>query len=127
VRGLRLFIRPIAASDSSALSSFLPRSGAESSAPAPARGLLGKLLGELVAVVTFGDGDAGTLTVEQIFVSESMRKKRIGRAMLRETAALAAAEGKRQIAITGACSADGFLRRVGFREEGERWVLDVSE
>jgi GNAT superfamily N-acetyltransferase len=119
VKGLRLYVRPIEAADQPALSAFL------GSGTPPAWGLLGKLLGELVAVVGLevaGDG----LRVSEIFVTGELRKKRIGRAMMREVEQLAAKLEQRRIVVDDAGDAQEFFRRVGFEREGDRWVRVVA-
>jgi GNAT superfamily N-acetyltransferase len=119
VKGLRLYVRPIEAADHPALERFL------GTATPPAWGLLGKLLGDLVAVVELEiTGDA--LRVNDIFVAGELRKKRIGRAMMREVEQLAAKLEQRRIIVDDARGAQEFFRRVGFESEGDRWVRVVA-
>jgi GNAT superfamily N-acetyltransferase len=119
VKGLRLYVRPIEAADHDALRTFL---GTDTP---PACGLLGKLLGDLVAVVTL-EITADALRVRDIFVAESLRKKRIGRVMMREVEQLAAKLEQRRIIVEDARDAQEFFRRVGFESEGDRWVRVVA-
>lgn len=119
MRGLRLFVRPIEASDHPAVCAFLQTQRA------PAYGLLGKLLGDLVAVVTI-DFTPDAVRIEEIVVARELRKKRIGRVMMREVEELAAKMDRRRVVVEDARGADEFFRHVGFRSEGERWVRDVS-
>lgn len=119
MKGLRLYVRPIEATDHDALGAFL------GTATPPAWGLLGKLLGDLVAVVELEiTGDA--LRVNDIFVSRELRKKRIGRAMMREVEQLAAKLEQRRIIVDDARGAQEFFRRVGFENEGDRWIRVVA-
>lgn len=123
MRGLRLFVRPIEAADLSAVSLFL-KSHSDSEAP-PAWGLLGKLLGDIVAVVSLDlSGDA--VRVDDLVVARELRKKWIGRVMMREVEQLAARMDRRRIVVEDARDAQEFFRRVGFQSEGERWVRVVS-
>ena len=124
MKGLRLYVRPIEATDHPAIAAFLANGGLKPAAP-PAWGLLGKLLGDLVAVVALEiTGDA--LRVNDIFVARELRKKRIGRAMMREVEQLAAKLEQRRIVVDDARDAQEFFRRVGFESEGDRWVRVVA-
>ncbi|HEX8619893.1 MAG TPA: GNAT family N-acetyltransferase [Thermoanaerobaculia bacterium] len=119
MRGLRLFVRPVEAADRDALNAFFAQNGIP--ADAPACGLLGKLLGDIVAVVAIEiTGDA--LRVVDVTVTRELRRKWIGRVMLREVEQLAAKMDRRRIVVEDARDAHEFFRRVGFQSEGERWV-----
>ena len=119
MKGLRLYVRPIEATDHPALEAFL------GTATPPAWGLLGKLLGDLVAVVALEiTGDA--LRVNDIYVTRELRRKRIGKAMMREVEQLAAKLEQRRIIVDDARGAQEFFRRVGFESEGDRWVRFVA-
>jgi len=124
VRGLRLFVRPIEASDSDALHAFFARH-APGVTP-PACGLLGKLLGDVVAVIGI-DIEDDAMRLEQIVVARELRRKWIGRVMLRELEQLAAKMDRRTIVVDDAGEAREFFRRVGFESEGERWVRAVPQ
>lgn len=132
MRGLRLFVRPIEPGDDPVIREFLARNrppdatGRHPTLPeAPAWGLLGKLLGDVVAVVTSStEGDA--LRIDEIVVARELRKKWIGRVMVRETAVLAAKLDHRRVVVEDARGAEEFYRRVGFESEGNRWVLQVD-
>lgn len=124
MRGLRLFVRPIDASDSEAVGKFL-RGEEREPGTAPAIGLLGKLLGDIVAVVAI-DLTPDALRVDDIYVARDLRKKRIGRVMMREVEQLAAKMDRRRVVVEDARDAHEFFRHVGFQSEGERWVRDVS-
>ena len=117
MRGLRLFVRPIETGDQEVLTAFL-------GTPPPAWGLLGKLLGNVVAVVSLEiTGDA--LRIDDIVVASELRRKWIGRAMLREVEQLATKFDRHRIVVDDARDAQEFFRRVGFENEGERWVRMV--
>ncbi|HET8773927.1 MAG TPA: GNAT family N-acetyltransferase [Thermoanaerobaculia bacterium] len=127
MRGLRLYVRPIDPADSSAVSAFLARqeAGPAEAAPSvPAWGLLGKLLGDIVAVVALEVTD-DALRVDALVVARELRRKRIGRAMLREVEQLAAKLDRRRVVVDDAGGTQEFFRRVGFENEGERWAKNV--
>ena len=119
MRGLRLFVRPIESSDHELVCAFLGRS------TPPACGLLGKLLGDLVAVVAM-EITSDAVRVDEIVVARELRRKRIGKAMMREVEQLALKMDRRRVIVDDARDAAEFLQRVGFRSEGERWVRVVS-
>ena len=129
MRGLRLFVRPIESADQQLVSAFLEKEGG-----LPARrdhggleaacGLLGKLLGEIVAVVSM-EITSDAVRVEEIVVARELRRKRIGKAMMREVEQLALKMDRGRVVVDDARDADEFLRRVGFQSEGERWVRVV--
>jgi ribosomal protein S18 acetylase RimI-like enzyme len=128
-RGLRLFVRPIEAADHPALDAFFARQNgdltpSETPPENPAWGLLGKLLGDIVAVVTLQITD-DALRVEAVTVARELRRKWIGRVMMREVEQLAVKMDRRRIVVEDAGDAQEFFRRVGFQSEGERWVRVV--
>lgn len=90
----------------------------------PAWGLLGKLLGDVVAVVALQLTD-DALRVEDVTVARELRRKWIGRVMMREVEQLAVKMDRRRIVVEHAGDAHEFFRRVGFQSEGERWVRVV--
>ncbi|HYC58195.1 MAG TPA: GNAT family N-acetyltransferase [Thermoanaerobaculia bacterium] len=123
MRGLRLFVRPIEAADHAALAAFFTKQ--DDARPAvPACGLLGKLLGDIVAVMAIEITD-DALRVEDLTVARELRRKWIGRVMMRELEQLAVKMDRRRIVVEHAGDAQEFFRRVGFQSEGERWVRVV--
>lgn len=123
MRGLRLFVRPIEADDHAALQAFFTKQG-DAPPPTPACGLLGKLLGDIVAVMAIEITD-DALRVEALTVARELRRKWIGRVMMRELEQLAVKMDRRRIVVEHAGDAQEFFRRVGFQSEGERWVRVV--
>src|SRR5687767_467087 len=93
MRGLRLFVRPIDAADHPAVAEFLARQDPRTTLP-PLFGLLGKLLGDIVAVAAV-ELTADALRLDDIIVARDLRKKRIGRVMIRELEELAAKMDRR--------------------------------
>ena len=121
MKGQKLFVRPIEASDAGEIRALAARHGGS---PDVHSGLVGKLVGDLVAVLTMEVTETA-IRVEELIVAEELRGKRVGRVMMNELHALAAKMDRKRIeADRGA--ADGFLRRVGFEEEGTKWVRRVS-
>src|SRR5688572_17392468 len=111
MRGLRLFVRPIDPSDRPQVAAFLARE--TDGATAPACGLLGKLLGDIVAVVAL-DITEDAVVVDDMVVARELRKKWIGRVMIREAELLAAQLDRRRLVVENAGDAHEFFRRVGF-------------
>ena len=131
MRGLRLFVRPIEPADHEAVNAFLereflpPTANRQPPTDPPACGLLGKLLGEIVAVVAM-DFTVDALRVDAIVVASELRRKWIGRVMMREVEQLASKMDRRRVVVEDPRDAQEFFRRVGFESEGERWVRLVS-
>lgn len=111
MKGQKLFVRPIEAADFDAVRAFAARHGGS---PDVRSGLLGKLVGELVSVMSI-DIEADAVCVVDLVVAEELRRKRVGRVMLNELAALAA-KLERNWLIADVKHAE-FLRHVGFTED----------
>jgi GNAT superfamily N-acetyltransferase len=111
VKGQKLFVRPIEAADFDAVRAFAAQHGGS---PDARSGLLGKLVGELVSVMSI-DIEADAVRVVDLVVAEELRRKRVGRVMLNELAALAA-KLERNWLIADVKHAE-FLRHVGFTED----------
>lgn len=134
MRGQKLFIRPIESDDSEAVQSFLEReSGGQPilpartpGNPAPSQvGLLGKLVGELVAVAAIRlTSDA--IQIDNVIVARELRRKRIGRVMLDEIERLAEKLDRNRLIVGEPGTADEFFRRTGFEREGARWIRYVG-
>jgi GNAT superfamily N-acetyltransferase len=122
MKGQRLFVRPIDAGDSAAVDAFLTSQGA--SATAPACGLVGKLVGELVAVLWMEVTETA-IRIEDLIVAKELRRKRIGRVMMNELDALAVKLDRPRIEAPRG-HGDEFLQHVGFAEEEGRWVRAVG-
>jgi len=110
MKGQKLFVRPMEADDASRVREFLDRESPESNSPAAA--LIGKLVGELVAVLSIEIGDE-RIGIVDLVVARELRKKRIGRVMIDELQALAAKIDRKELVMM--CDGPaGFLQRVGF-------------
>ena len=121
LRGQRLFVRPIEAADRDAVQAFLTAHG--DGMEVPESGLVGKLVGNLVAVLSM-EVTADAIRVDELIVARDLRRKQIGRVMLEELADLAA-KMERDWLIAERGEGREFLRRVGFVEEGPRMVRRV--
>lgn len=122
MKGQRLFTRPIEASDAGAIGRFLATETGDVSVPAC--GLLGKLAGELVAVVGMSiTPDA--IEIDGIVVARDLRRKWIGRFMIDEVAQIAAKMDRGRLVVNDAADAHEFFSRVGFEREGARWIRQV--
>lgn len=122
LRGQRLFVRPIETGDGAELRAFFAAHG--NGAPIPESGLVGKLVGNLVAVLAMEvTGDA--IRIDDLIVARELRRKQIGRVMLRELAELAV-KMERDWLVVERSDGREFLRHVGFVEEGERMVRRVA-
>jgi GNAT superfamily N-acetyltransferase len=119
MRGQKLFIRPIEPADRDAVSRFLRQETAGSIVPAC--GLLGKLVGELVAVLAM-QITADAIQIDDVVVAADLRRKRIGRLMLDEAEQIAAKMDRTRLIVT---APHEFFRRTGFAREGERWIRQV--
>jgi GNAT superfamily N-acetyltransferase len=112
LRGQRLFVRPIETADHSDVCAFL--SGHDGAAAAPESGLIGKLVGNLVAVLSMRV-TADAIRIDDLVVARELRRKQIGRIMLKELADLAA-KMERDWLIVERSDGREFLRHVGFVE-----------
>ena len=137
MKGLRLFVRPIEASDHDSVQAFLDQqwtgaapgegrsiaaSGDAQPPTVPACGLLGKLLGELVAVLAM-QITADAVVIDHILVARDLRRKRVARAMLAELEQIASKIDRSRLMARGTNDApEEFFRRVGFEREGPWWV-----
>ena len=122
MRGQRLFIRPLDPRDHDAIRHFLDLH--LHPAPVPAAGIVGKLVGDLVAVAAMElTGDA--IRLDDLFVAPDLRRKRVGRFMVDELASLAAKMDREWVVVEQPCGAQEFLRKTGFVERGERWERRV--
>ena len=122
MRGQKLFVRPMEITDSTSVRRFLD---AESpGAATPATALLGKLLGDIVALVEM-EITYDSVLIHHLVVARDLRRKRVARMMLNELASLAA-KMDREWLVFGCSAPAEFLKRVGFDSEGRRMVRRVG-
>lgn len=107
--------------DTAAVREFLARESPGSVLPASA--LVGKLVGDLVAVLAM-EITQDSVAIRDLVVARDVRLKRIGRFMIDELHALAA-KMDRDSVIVECTVPSGFLQRVGFADEGGRMVRRV--
>jgi GNAT superfamily N-acetyltransferase len=125
VRGQRLLIRPREAADAAAIAQFFALHGHE--APAAETAIVGKLVGDLVAVAAF-DVTPEAVRLRDLFVAPDLRRKRIGRFMVDELAKRAGELGRECVIVEAGeqpGSAGEFFRKVGFVRSEERWERRV--
>lgn len=124
MKGQHLFVRAIESADSDAVQAFFRAEGTDR--PVPACGLLGKLVGELVAILAMRI-TAEAVEIDDLVVARDLRRKRIGRVMLAELEQLAVKMDRPQLLVRNANEQSAaFLKRVGFEREGPRWIRKVS-
>ena len=122
MRGQKLFVRPIENGDSDSIRSFLKSNGGRITQTDC--GLVGKLVGDLVAVVAMElEGD--DLRIDDVVVATELRRKRIGRFMLDEVERLASKLERKRVVVSRRAAQREFFQRTGFREDGEWLVRDV--
>ena len=124
MKGQRLFVRAIESSDSNAVGAFLSHH-CERRVEVPARGLLGKLVGDLVAVMSVSF-TADSIRIDDLTVAKELRRKRIGRVMVGEALLLAKNSGRERLEVDDNGAAIEFFQHVGFVREGSQWVMRVG-
>jgi N-acetylglutamate synthase-like GNAT family acetyltransferase len=121
VRGQKLFVRPIENGDSDSIRAFLKSHGGRINETGC--GLLGKLVGELVAVVAM-EIEPDAVRIDDVVVATDLRRKRIGRFMLDEVERLASKLDRKRVVVSGRAAEREFFHRTGFKEEGE-WLVRI--
>jgi len=123
MRGQKLYVRPIEPGDTEIVRNFLATNGKQNAVPAC--GLIGKLVGELVAVMTIDLSELNGVRLDDLIVAPELRRKRIGRVMINELGTLAAKMEREWLIAEPRGGAREFLRRVGFTDDGSRMVKRV--
>jgi GNAT superfamily N-acetyltransferase len=118
LRGQKLFVRPIEPSDHAAVNDFLIRVTGVAPAAPVGGGLLGKVVGELVAVVGTTTLDEA-IRVDVLVVTGELRRKRIGGFMIEQLDALAASLDRQWITAGRDDRTSAFLLRLGFEDRGD--------
>ncbi|MGA7615364.1 MAG: GNAT family N-acetyltransferase [Thermoanaerobaculia bacterium] len=111
MKGLRLFVRPLTTSDLPVVREILDQAGVALPKDAPSEGLVAKLLGDPVAVVLTRPVPPGAL-IELFLVAPRLRRKHIGRTLLRELLLLTPGG----LAVRRDDKTDRFFRNAGFRD-----------
>ena len=120
MRGQKLFIRPIESGDAESVRLFFAANANGSAAPA--MGLIGKLVGDLVAVLAM-EITTDAVQIADLIVARELRRKRIGRFMVEELARLAKKIDRDRLVVDPPADAREFFRRIGF--DGERQMVRV--
>lgn len=115
MRGQRLFIRPIESGDAGVVRVFFAAN--DKSGDPPSLGLIGKLVGDVVAVLAM-ELTADAVRIADLFVARELRRKRIGRYMVDELGRLARKMDRDRVVVRAGNEAAEFFRRIGF-EDGE--------
>jgi len=115
VRGQRLFIRPIESGDAGVLRRFFAAN--DHPGEPPDLGLIGKLVGDVVAVLEM-ELTADAIRIANLFVAPELRRKRVGRYMVDELGRLARKMDRDRLTVRAGNEAAEFFRRIGF-EDGE--------
>jgi len=115
VRGQRLFIRPIESGDAGVVRVFFAAN--DKSGDPPSLGLIGKLVGDVVAVLAM-ELTTDAVRIADLFVARELRRKRIGRYMVDELGRLARKMDRDRVVVRAGNDAAEFFRRIGF-EDGE--------
>ena len=123
MRGQKLFIRAIESPDHQAVSDFLHAERGDGSVPAC--GLIGKLVGDIVAVVAM-QITPDAVRIDDIVVARDVRRKRIGRFLVDEVAQIASKIDRKHLVVESDGGSGEFFRRIGFEREGLNWVRAVK-
>ena len=124
MRGQKLYVRPIEPGDTEIVRKFLSTHGKQNAVPAC--GLIGKLVGDLVAVMAIDFAESNRVRVDDLIVAPELRRKRIGRVMMNELETLAAKMERDWLVAEPAGNEREFLRRVGFVDDGSRMLKKVA-
>lgn len=124
MKGQHLFVRPIDSADSDAIQAFLALHHPQLSCPRS--GLLGKLVGNLVAVLAMHI-TADEVRIDEIVVAGELRRKRIGRVMVDHLEQLGARLDRQRLVVEREDVPAAFLQRIGFVREGPRWIRKIRK
>jgi N-acetylglutamate synthase-like GNAT family acetyltransferase len=124
MKGQRLFVRPIEEGDTVPIREFHEAHGCPHAVPES--GLVGKLVGDLVAVLGISLETPATVRIDSLVVAAELRRKRIGRFMLEELAQLARKMERDRIVAGEASAPAEFLRKLGFIAEGTQWIRRID-
>jgi len=96
----------------------------ESSDDAPALGLIGKLVGDLVAVLAM-EITSDAVRIDSLIVARELRRKRIGRFMVEELARLARKIDRDRVVVDSLDAGD-FFRKLGFQDLDNGMELKIE-
>jgi hypothetical protein len=111
VKGQKLFVRTASADDHEEIARFY--SEQRSAVPSGSSSLVGKLVGRIVAHLTYRT-EPDSVVIEHILVARDLRQRRVGRFMISELERLAG-PGVTLLRARQESSVTDFLRAIGFR------------
>lgn len=124
MKGQRLFIRPLTSADRPRLEQFYLSENEP--VPPDNAGLIGFLVGEIAAHIAF-ESTPPFMEIRSIWVARSLRKKRVGRAMVSELASLAAKMELTRLVVRKGGSADEAFLHLGFSEGPDETLVRSVE
>lgn len=128
MKGQRLFVRETAAEDETALREFYASEGFEPGFDLARRGVIARLVGDLVAHMTWSPGGDDAV-VTHVYVAKALRKKRVGRGLIMDAIVIARELGIRRLVVSGDCEAREFFLRMGFattENDDEKLIREVT-
>lgn len=111
MKGQKLFVRLASTDDHEGIARF--HSEHLSAVPSGSSALVGKLVGRIVAHLTYTT-EGEIVVIEQILVARDLRRRRVGRFMIAELERLAGA-GVTLLRARQESPVSDFLRAIGFR------------
>lgn len=126
MKGQKLYIRPATDADAGAIARFYEGEGTERP-PSSGEQLIGKLVGEIVAHLAFDLSEPSSLLIHHIYVATGMRRKRVGRAMIEEAAAVARRSGRTRLAVRKDAGPAAFFEKLGFQPAGHRLEKSIAD
>ena len=120
MKGQRLFVRRIEPADQQAVQTFFADFRQQCGGAAK-RGLIGKLVGDLVSVLCWSD-DGNDYRIDCLVVLPDYRRKRVGSSMMSVARTSALEDGKSRLITSFAPELNGFYLKCGFQPQGERLI-----
>lgn len=128
MRGMKLLIRPRNENDESAIRRFYETEQID--VPDDVRadsGFVAKMLGDVVAHVRTRSDDRGTLRIVDAIVASRLRRKGIGRSVIRRIEATAREQGLERVTAVLRPATAPFFRALGYEDEEGELVRNVAD
>lgn len=125
MKGQKLLVRRATDSDEAGIGEFFHEEGLSRPATIEIE-FIGKIVGDIVAFAGVSRAGKHTLTLESLRVSFRMRRKRVGRGMMKEIERWAHDDGFRRIVLGIESEAQEFFERVGFERVNGALVRRVG-